>query len=143
MKNRRDRLIILMPLIISVALIIGILLGNWITSIRIRGIVSDEISNQRFSIRPGNNSGSGFSLTPKGHKISSAIQYILSDYVDTVNLTNLNESVMPALVDNLDPHSLYIPASEFQRFSEPLMGNFSGIGVSFNMTDDTVAIINT
>jgi len=143
MRNKRDRLIIWLPLIVSIALIIGILLGNWITGIRIRGIVSDEISNQRFSIRPGNNAGSGFSLTPKGNKISSALQYILNEYVDTVSMSNLNESVMPALVDKLDPHSLYIPASEFQRFSEPLMGNFSGIGVSFNMTDDTVAIINT
>ena len=143
MKNRRSRLIIWMPLIVSIALIIGILLGNWITGIRIRGIVSDEISNQRFSIRPGNSAGSGFSLTPKGNKISSALQYILNEYVDTVTISKLNESVMPALVDNLDPHSIYIPATDFQRFSEPLMGNFSGIGVSFNMTDDTVAIINT
>ncbi|MDF1573625.1 MAG: S41 family peptidase [Bacteroidales bacterium] len=143
MRTRRDRLIIFLPLIVSIALIIGILLGNWITGIRIRGIVSDEISNQRFSIRPGNNSGSGFSLTPKGNKITSALQYILSEYVDTVSMPKLNESVIPSLVDNLDPHSIYIPASEFQKFSEPLMGNFSGIGVSFNMTDDTVAIINT
>ena len=143
MRNRRSRLIIWMPLIVSMALIIGILLGNWITGIRIRGIVSDEISNQRFSIRPGNSAGSGFSLTPKGNKISSALQYILNEYVDTVTISNLNESVMPALVDNLDPHSIYIPANDFQKFSEPLMGNFSGIGVSFNMTDDTVAIINT
>lgn len=143
MSNRRSRLIIWMPLIVSMALIIGILLGNWITGIRIRGIVSDEISNQRFSIRPGNSGGSGFSLTPKGNKISSALQYILNEYVDTVTISKLNESVMPALVDNLDPHSIYIPANDFQKFSEPLMGNFSGIGVSFNMTDDTVAIINT
>lgn len=132
-----------MPLIISLTLIIGILLGNWITGIRIRGIVSDELSNQRFSILPGNNAGSGFSLAPKSNKISTAIQYILNEYVDTVDVSNLDETVIPALVDNLDPHSIYIPASEFQRFSEPLMGNFSGIGVSFNMTDDTVAIINT
>jgi len=143
MRNKRERLVIFLPLIVSIALIIGILLGNWITGIRIRAIVSDEISNQRFSIRPGSNAGSGFSLTPKGNKISSALQYILNEYVDTVNLSNLNEAVIPALVDKLDPHSIYIPASEFQRFSEPLMGNFSGIGVSFNMTDDTVAIINT
>jgi len=143
MKKRRDRLIILMPLIISLTLIIGILLGNWITGVRIRGIVSDELSNQKFSILPGNNSGSGFSLTPKSNKISTAIQYIMNEYVDTVDANGLNESVIPALVDKLDPHSIYIPASDFQRFSEPLMGNFSGIGVSFNMTDDTVAIINT
>jgi len=143
MMNKRNRLIIFMPLIVSIALIIGIFLGNWITSVRIRGIVSDEISNQRFSIRPGNNSGSGFSLTPKGSKVTSALQYILNAYVDTVSIGNLNEALMPALVDNLDPHSIYIPATDFQKFSEPLMGNFSGIGVSFNMTDDTVAIINT
>jgi len=143
MSNKRSRLIIWMPLIVSMALIIGILLGNWITGIRIRGIVSDEISNQRFSIRPGNAAGSGFSLTPKGNKISSALQYILNEYVDTVTVGNLNEAVMPALVDKLDPHSIYIPATDFQRFSEPLMGNFSGIGVSFNLTNDTVAIINT
>jgi len=143
MTNRRKRLIIWMPLLLSLTLIIGILLGNWITSIRIRGIVSDEISNQRFSIRPGNNAGSGFSLTPRGNKVSSAIQYILNEYVDTVSIGKLNEAVMPALVDNLDPHSIYIPATDFQRFSEPLIGNFSGIGVSFNMVEDSVAIINT
>ena len=143
MMNKRNRLIVFMPLIVSITLIIGIFLGNWITTIRIRSLVSDEISNQRFSIRPGNNSGSGFSLTPKGSKVTSALQYILNAYVDTVSIGNLNEAVMPALVDNLDPHSIYIPATDFQRFSEPLMGNFSGIGVSFNMTDDTVAIINT
>jgi carboxyl-terminal processing protease len=143
MRNRRDRLVIFLPLIVSIALIIGILLGNWITGIRIRGLVSDEMTNQRFSIRPGNSAGSGFSLTPKGSKITSALQYILNEYVDTVNIDEINDSVIPAMVDNLDPHSIYIPASEFQRFSEPLVGNFSGIGVSFNMTDDTVAIINT
>jgi carboxyl-terminal processing protease len=143
MRNRRERLIIFLPLIVSATLIIGILLGNWITGIRIKGILSDEINNQGFSIHPGNNSGSGFSLTPKGNKISSAIQYILNEYVDTVSITDLNESVMPALLENLDPHSIYIPASDFQKFSEPLVGNFSGIGVSFNLTDDTVAIINT
>ena len=143
MKNKRNRLVIFLPLIISVTLIVGILVGNWITEIRVRSIVTDEVNKQKFSIRPGLNSGSGFSLAPKGNKVSSALQYILNEYVDTVSLSNLNESVLPALVDNLDPHSIYIPAREFQRYSEPLVGNFSGIGVSFNMTDDTVAIINT
>ena len=142
MKTRRDRLIIFLPIILSLTLVVGIIAGNWITGIRIRSIVSDEVNKQKFSIRPGLNQGSGFSLTPRGNKISSALQYISNEYVDTVNLNNLNETVMPALVEQLDPHSMYIPASDFQRFAEPLVGNFSGIGVSFNMTDDTVAIIN-
>lgn len=141
MKQKRDRLIVMLPVLISLALVVGILAGNWITGIRIRNIVTDEVNKQKFSIRPGG--GSGFSLTPKGNKISSALQYIVNEYVDTVSMQNLNESVMPALLENLDPHSVYIPASDFQRYSEPLVGNFSGIGVSFNLTDDTVAIINT
>jgi carboxyl-terminal processing protease len=141
MKIKRERLIIFLPVIISLAVVLGIVLGNWITTIRIRSIVTNEVSKQSFSIRPGANSG--FSLTPKGNKISSALQYIVNEYVDTVDVSNLNEAVMPALVEQLDPHSIYIPASDFQRVSEPLVGNFSGIGVSFNMTDDTVAIINT
>ena len=143
MKTKRERVIVFLPIIVSIALIIGILVGNWITEIRIRGIVTDEVNKQKFSIRPGNTLGSGLTLSPRSNKITSALQYIVNEYVDTVSLEIMNESVMPALVDKLDPHSIYIPATEFQRFSEPLVGNFSGIGVSFNMTDDTVAIINT
>ena len=143
MKINREKIIIFLPIMISLALIVGIVVGNWITGIRIRSIVTDEVSKQHFNIRPGLNVGSGFSLVPKSNKITSAIQYIMNEYVDTVSMNELSETAMPALLEELDPHSLYIPASEFQRFSEPLVGNFSGIGVSFNMTDDTVAIINT
>jgi carboxyl-terminal processing protease len=143
MKINRDKIIIFLPVLLSLVLIIGIVVGNWITGIRVRSIVSDEVSKQNFSIRPGLNVGSGFSLVPRSNKITSAIQYILNEYVDSVSLQELSESAMPALVEKLDPHSIYIPASEFQHYSEPLVGNFSGIGVSFNMADDTVAIINT
>ena len=143
MKSRKERIAIYLPVIISLALVTGILLGNWIAGSRIRSIVTDEVNKQKFSIRPGLNTGSGFSLHPRGNKISSAMQYILNEYVDTVSMTNLNESVMPALVEKLDPHSMYIPATDFQRFAEPLVGNFSGIGVTFNKAEDTVAIINT
>jgi len=143
MRTKRERLIIFLPLIISMTLIVGILVGNWITTIRVKSIVTDEFNKQKFSIRPGITGGGGFGLSPRGNKISSALQYILNEYVDTVSMESLNEEVLPSLVDNLDPHSVYIPATDFQRYSEPLVGNFSGIGVSFNMTDDSVAIINT
>ena len=141
MKIKREKIVIFLPLIISLAILVGIVLGNWITTIRIRSIVTNEVSKQNFSIRPG--AHSGFSLTPKGNKISSALQYISNEYVDTVNINTLTDVVLPDLVNQLDPHSIYIPARDFQRASEPLVGNFSGIGVSFNKTDDTVAIINT
>ena len=141
MKFKREKIVVFLPVIISLAVLVGIVLGNWITSIRIRSIVTNEVSRQNFSIRPGANSG--FSLTPKANKISSAMQYIANEYVDTVDINSLTDQVLPDLVEQLDPHSVYIPATDFQRVSEPLVGNFSGIGVSFNMTDDTVAIIST
>lgn len=53
MKIKKERLIIFLPLIVSIALVVGILLGNWITGIRIRSIVTDEVNKQKFSIRPG------------------------------------------------------------------------------------------
>ena len=72
MKTKRERLIILLPLLLSLALVVGIVLGNWITGIRIRNIVTDEVNKQKFSIRPGHNSGSGFSLSPlTGTKMST------------------------------------------------------------------------
>ena len=143
MKIKKEKIFIYLPVLLSLFLILGIVLGNWFCSIRVKSIVNQEFNKQHFSIRPGLNVGSGFSLNPKSDKITTALQYILNEYVDTVSLEEINESVLPKLLENLDPHSIYIPLSEFQRFNEPLTGNFSGIGVSFNMVDDTVAIINT
>ena len=132
----------LLPLIISAAIVLGIFVGIWMTRVRISSISQPGSDGDKFLIRPGSGN-SPFSLSPRTNKIDAAYQYIVSEYVETVDLTGMNESVLPALLENLDPHSIYIPARDFQRVSEPLMGNFSGIGVSFNMTDDTVAIINT
>ena len=143
MKFSRDKILLYLPVLLSLFLVAGIVLGNWFCSMRVKSIINNEFNKQHFSIRPGLNVGSGFSLSPKADKITTALQYILNEYVDTVAADEISESVIPALLENLDPHSVYIPASEFQRYNEPLTGNFSGIGVSFNMVDDTVAIINT
>jgi len=93
MKTKRDRIIVFLPIIVSIALIIGILVGNWITEIRIRGIVTDEVNKQKFSIRPGNNLGSGLTLSPRSNKITSALQYIVNEYVDTVSLDNVSPNL--------------------------------------------------
>ncbi|MBN1131792.1 MAG: S41 family peptidase [Bacteroidales bacterium] len=143
MKIKRDKIFPFLPIVLSLVLVAGIVLGNWFCSLRVRTVVSKEFNKQHFSIKPGINVGAGFSLNPKADKITTALQYILNEYVDTVSIDKINESVLPALVENLDPHSIYIPAEDFQKYNEPLTGNFSGIGVSFNMVDDTVAIINT
>ena len=135
MKIKKEKIFIYLPVLLSLFLILGIVLGNWFCSLRVKSIVNQEFNKQHFSIRPGLNVGSGFSLNPKSDKITTALQYILNEYVDTVSVEEINEAVLPKLLENLDPHSIYIPLSEFQRFNEPLTGNFSGIGVSFKKDD--------
>lgn len=79
---------------------------------------------------------------PRTDKLSSVLKYIQEEYVDTVSMSSLEESAIPAILKNLDPHSVYIPASEFEQVNEPLEGGFDGIGVMFNMTKDTVIVVS-
>lgn len=84
-----------------------------------------------------------FIIYPRVDKLNSILNYIEEDYVDTVDKEELVEMTIPKLLKELDPHSIYIPAQDLTRVNEPLEGNFSGIGVQFNMQNDTVAIIRT
>ncbi|MDF1572994.1 MAG: S41 family peptidase [Bacteroidales bacterium] len=138
---KRDKLIIYGPIIIAVVLVIGIFLGNLFTQMRVKSIISTEISRQTSGSRLNIGSPHGLSLAGRNDKINSALYYVLNDYVDSVPVGEINEDVVPAILNNLDPHSVYIPAVDFQKYNEPLTGNFSGIGVLFNMNEDTVAII--
>jgi carboxyl-terminal processing protease len=139
---KKEKLKLYIPLITALVLIIGILLGNLFAELRVKSIISNEITRHSTNNRTGFGS-QGLQLAPKNDKINSALYYVLNEYVDTVSVGKINEDVIPAILEHLDPHSVYIPAKEFQKYNEPLEGNFSGIGVQFNMTDDSVAIINT
>ena len=57
-------------------------------------------------------------------------------------IDSLVERALPVIVSELDPHSVYIPASEMAEINEPLDGEFDGIGVVFNMATDTVIVLN-
>lgn len=138
---KKDRLKLYIPLFTALVLIIGILLGNLFTGLRVKSIISSEIS--RHSTGRTGFGSQGLQIAPKNDKINSALYYVLNEYVDTVSVSKMNEDVIPAILEHLDPHSVYIPAKEFSKYNEPLTGNFSGIGVQFNMTDDSVAIIST
>jgi len=84
-----------------------------------------------------------FQVYPQSNKISGIIDYIDNEYVDSISRSDLVEKTIPEILKYLDPHTVYIPARDLQEYNEPLEGNFSGIGVQFNMQDDTVAIVNT
>ncbi len=80
---------------------------------------------------------------PRTDKLSNVIRYITDEYVDTISMETLVENTIPEVLKNLDPHSVYIPAKDLQSVSEPLEGGFDGIGIQFNMNNDTVVVINT
>lgn len=64
-------------------------------------------------------------------------------YLDPVDTDTIVERLMNEIFVSLDPHSVYIPLEELQAVNEPLEGEFDGIGVVFNMTTDTVVVLNT
>jgi peptidase, S41 family len=64
-------------------------------------------------------------------------------YVDTVNQGKLTEAGIRGILNSLDPHSSYSDAKETKAINEPLQGNFEGIGVQFNMLEDTLVVIQT
>lgn len=62
-------------------------------------------------------------------------------YVDTVNMERQVEDAITGMLSKLDPHSSYTNAKETKKLNEPLQGNFDGIGVQFNMLEDTLVVI--
>ena len=82
------------------------------------------------------------SIGRNGDKLSYTLSLINMQYVDSLSTDSLIERTLPLLVEGLDPHSVYVPASEMQEVNEPLEGEFDGIGVVFNMATDTVVVLN-
>lgn len=74
-------------------------------------------------------------------RLDRLLEYISNDYVDEINTDSLVGKVIEDIVNKLDPHSVYIPASQRQSIAENMQGNFEGIGVSFFMVRDTVSIL--
>lgn len=74
-------------------------------------------------------------------KLNNLLNLIGSEYVDIVNTDSLIEKSLPALLSNLDPHSVYIPAQDLQMVNDELDGSFSGVGVSFTINNDTINVL--
>lgn len=77
------------------------------------------------------------------NKLRMAEAAIAQLYVDSVDEEELVENAIKGMLDNLDPHSQYTNAEDTKDMTEPLEGNFSGIGISFNMPNDTLYVIQT
>ena len=114
MNNKKNPALILLPLLIAVGVGCGIFIGRYVTT---------------------------RSLTPKEEKLRMVLRLIESDYVDQLNMDSLIEASFPDLMASLDPHSAYIPSEELQAVNDDLSGSFSGVGVSFQILNDTVQVI--
>lgn len=84
-----------------------------------------------------------YTLMQRWNKLTTVLNIIDKEYVDPINRKEIEEKNIEYTLKSLDPHSVYIPASQMKEVNEPLEGNFDGIGVTFNMINDTVIVINT
>lgn len=121
MKN--TKLYYYLPIIFALLLILGIYVGSKLSPIYTsdRGLFSVNLS--------------------KYDKINDIINYIEKDYVDTINKDKLSENAILGILQNLDPHSVYIPATDLQTVHDELSGGFEGIGVQFIIYNDTIAVM--
>ncbi|HRN95505.1 MAG: S41 family peptidase [Chitinophagales bacterium] len=109
------------PLIFALVLVFGILLGLLLFMVN-TGKQKPFVDNQR-------------------DQFNEILTYIKLKYVDTVNTQNLYEDAVQDMLSSLDPHSVYIPAQELARENESLEGNFDGIGIEFNIFEDTIMVV--
>ena len=75
------------------------------------------------------------------YKFGKALHYITSYYIDSVNRADLVEQAVKEMISDLDPHTTYLTKEEVKAMSEPLEGNFEGIGIQFNIYKDTIYVI--
>jgi len=125
MNNPRHRLTIYLPLILSLVLVAGIITGLKLAPVSMfnKNVISFRSEHY--------------------NKVNDIINYILQDYVDSITRNNLTENAIQGILDELDPHSQYIPAEQLTEVNEQLMGNFEGIGIQFRIEDDSILVIHT
>jgi carboxyl-terminal processing protease len=75
-------------------------------------------------------------------KFGAALQLVNYYYMDSVKNEKLVEDAIEGMLEKLDPHSVYVTPKELKEFNEPLSGNFEGIGIQFNILEDTITVIS-
>lgn len=107
-----------LPLIIALCVSAGFLLALW--------------TGQSFGGQYGG---------ARTNKLSTILSLIEQDYAEEVNIDSLTEVFIPLLLEQLDPHSSYIPLEDFNEINDPLQGSFEGIGVEFSIQNDTITVM--
>lgn len=112
-----------MPLVMALCVVIGIVIGTF---------YANHFSGNRLNII---NSGSS--------RLNNLLHIVDDQYVDTVNVNDLVEKAIPLILSELDPHSVYISAKNAKLEADNLKGSFCGVGIEFNIREDTIHVQNT
>lgn len=111
----------LLPLFIGLGLAMGVFIGS------------------KFNF--GDTTEKIFATNSKKDKLNRLIDYIDFEYVDNVNTDSIVDITVNRILENLDPHSVYIPKSEYAHSVDDMRGEFTGVGISFYFYRDTIAVI--
>jgi carboxyl-terminal processing protease len=95
-----------------------------------------------FRLRENTPSGNGFFKTDRKTSMQEVLDLVKLRYVDSVSPDSLQSNAINEMMNELDPHSVYIPASNLQEVNDDMAGNFEGIGVEFNIFYDTVHVLH-
>lgn len=76
-------------------------------------------------------------------KLNLILQEVQKNYVDTIDMQAMTDAAVSAALAELDPHSVYLPPVELTESEVELAGNFEGIGITFNVPNDTAVVLNT
>ncbi len=109
------------PLLFSIVMILGMIIG--------------------FNIKNGM-PNKGIFFTEKRKPVQEVLNLIETKYVDEENSDSLGDAAIEAILNKLDPHSVFLPATQLQEVREDLQGGFSGIGIEFNTFNDTINVLN-
>jgi len=123
-KDSNTRSSFLLPLIVAMSLAIGVMLG-YIDSKKSNVIQTSSTKKIKNSV------------------VDEVLGYVEAKYVDSVDINELNDIAIHAVLEKLDPHTAYISPKNLSRVNEELDGNFKGIGVQFNIYKDTLLVIKT
>jgi carboxyl-terminal processing protease len=118
---RNKKLQVWLPLIFSLVMITGMYFG--------------------FQLHQQTGSTKSFFKRDKRTSLQETLDLIKDRYVDRIGIDSLQDDAINEVMAHLDPHSVYIPASDVISANEDLVGNFEGIGIEFNIFDDTVHVL--
>ncbi|HIN39171.1 MAG TPA: S41 family peptidase [Flavobacteriales bacterium] len=123
MAERKNKIYLFLPILLGIAVAGGVFIGS------------------RYNLLSGEAQMFGLNIG-KFNKVNDVLNYVLEEYVDPVNREDLIEGSLVAVLKDLDPHSSYIPPRDLSSYNEPLEGNFDGIGIEFNIINDTIVVIS-